>query len=239
MKLDKINKTYVIAAIFVLLFIVLAVVFIASRTKVSGDPDKITIQKDDGTLVVGRSGQVTYTFGNSVYIDQWDQDKTNTFFDYIYNKYANSGDLAQQGFPDTITFTLNGEETTTSVGLDELVDVVIDDTINSGGGGNGEDSGGDGGDEDEGEDVGDYFNSPTPVSSPTSTFGPSPSPTPYDPHPGCLYWKLSYCAVARPTAPPSTPAPEGGEVIEAADCEEWNTQQGDNTIINNTVCIPD
>jgi hypothetical protein len=234
MKLDKINKTYIIIAIVIVLIIVLAVVILLSRTKIPGNAQEIIVQKDNGTLVVNRNGQVTFTFGDSVYVDQWSQDKTSAFFDYIYNKYGDSDELSEPGFPGSVTFTLGGEEKTVPVGGDELIDVVIDDTTEGGDGGDGGgDEGGDGG-----EDIGDYFSSPTPNPSAGGTSGPTP--TPYsgtDPHPNCLYWKLSYCAQPRPSAPPVTPAPSG-EVIEAADCDEWNAQQGDNTIINNTVCIP-
>lgn len=201
--------------------VVVGAILLLNRAKVAEDVSAVTVQKDGGTLTVRRDGFVSYKFGDELYEDKWDKDKTDTYFKYFSKRYLTTESELITGGQNSVTITVNGQSKTYVLpGDDELPGVVIDDTTGGGGGG-----GGGGG------------TSTTPTATPYSGSGSStPTPTPYvyTPDPNCLYWRLSYCVIPKtPTpAPTTTAAPE----IREPDCSQ-NTQTG-KTVISNQLCLP-
>jgi hypothetical protein len=207
------KKPLIAIGVFVLAVGVVVLLILLGRGapgKAGRDINSVTVQKDGNTLTVNSDGTVSYETDEGTFTDFWDADKTNAFFDYINSKYSGEGDLISGGEDYVL---INGQ-TSYSLGDDELIDTIEDET--GGGGGSPPPGGGGSG----------GLPSPTPTATAGQGGGGDPE---------CLYWRLSYCV--RPRTPSPTPSSTPVEVeIREPNCEA-NTQTG-RTVIGNDLCLP-
>jgi len=224
------RKIASIVALGVGIGIVLLIVFFIARSgRQTEEPEinSVNIQKNGVQLVVSRDGSVVMRNEDGVFFDQWDKSKTDAFFAYFNENYAGEEDFVKPG-QNTVQVT-KGQNAYSYVleEDDEIIDEAADDAENPDGGG--PPTGGGGGEP-----------TPSPPPGPGSGGTPAPTAPPSGPDPECLYWKLSYCVQARPPTPTPTPPPDpDASVVDVPDCGGWLSEQGEATIISNTVCIPE
>lgn len=230
------NKNVVIISLVSLFAVVLFFYLIASRsTSIDQTADEISLVKSGNELKVDRSGLVTYKTSDGTFSDFWNKEKTDAFFNYFENNYTGESQTLYTS-SDQVVISRGGVNYTYSSSNDELTDAAIEDSQTPDT--NPEDN-------NTGDGVTQYF-SPTPT--PQASGQPTQTPVPTSTSSGgfsdtCLFWKLSYCVIARtPTPVPTTTAtPDpNANVIQVNNCGEY-ISEGNNTpvIISNTVCIPD
>lgn len=226
-----------LGAFLVGILMIAAMVSLFSSGSVKNAIESLSITKDGKSLSVSRDGNVTYTDGDTVYSDHWDQEKTRAFFDNYDRNYSGNSQVISGG-KNSVTISKGGTNYTYILDDDdELFDLGGNDAQEEdNGNGGGGSSGGGGG-------VGQYFNtsSPTPKVSSTPGGGSSGGNSGGN-HSDCLYWKLSYCVIPRTPTPTFTPQPSSNpdlNVVQANNCGEYLSQENTPTIISNTVCIPE
>jgi len=240
----KNNRPAIIIGIIILVLLTL-VLFRSSGSPVqdSAKKDQINISLKNGDeLTVFASGEAHFKSGGQEFIEMWSNAKTSAFFSYFQENYldpADSSVIEGEEASNTITFVKDGEAVTVPIGDDELIDKVAEDIQEGGDTGGGEDDSGDGD-----EDISDYFGSPTPSASATTY----PTPTPFAGDEGdeetgvdseCLYWRLSYCVVAKTPVPTSTPVPPEDSVALPPDCDDSGNKTTGRTVITNELCLPE
>jgi hypothetical protein len=216
------NQIVIIGLItFLIVASIVFILFIVNATPQSAVVDQTaTIEvknpKTGETFTFGRDGFITFKDKNGNLTTQnWDSGKIQSFFEYMQkNMGSTSGDLI-------VTMKSEGQITSWSLsGDDELIQAVIGDRGNNGGG-----------------TISNLFNTPTPYPTPSIAGGPTPPPVPS----WCMHWKLSFCAdipISGTTAPTptATAVPTSNGVIEANDCSEWNQKSGETTSISDSSC---
>ncbi len=229
LKVIKTKRGMLLVFVFGLLMIVLMAVILIRSGKNSVDTNVgesllVSVEKDGDLITIDTDGNYTLESKNGqIYNEVWSNEKINEFLDYLRLQSNNlSGNT-------TVTF---GDGSAIKINDDELVSVVIEETVDNGPG-----SGGGGGDDNDGsdDDISDYFDNPGGTTTPTPTSGSGDLIAP----PGCRLWKLSYCAdpAVTPTPTPSSSGAYQGEVPYVFDCDLGSETVSSRTIISNTLCL--
>lgn len=220
----KNNKKIVFIVVAMIVLALYGVVIAASfNNKVS---ETSNLDRGEVTVVDPQTGQ-KITFGKDGLViitnpdgttrkEIWDSDKIASFMAYINGVYGEANNYSIVFASDELIESISeGDGGGSGGGGEDITQYFSTPTPPPGGGGSGNGSGSGGGNNDsDGDGIADDDVAPS----------------------WCKYWRLSYCAdpITKASPTPSSSYPPG--VIIADDCDDWNAQSGDKSVISGSSC---
>ena len=175
-------------------------------------PDQIQVRRGDRVVTVNENGLVEYRSDEGVFYETWDPNRTSAFFTTIRAQAREYLANPPKEIPPNafeVMLWIDGELVTIYIeGDDDLLEEVFEEF-----------------DESEGDgDLSDYFDTLTPTLQPTLPPGVTATPT------------LPPGVTATPTPILGSGGGSGGGGQSPADCDLYNTQVTQRTVISNTIC---